>query len=891
MNTRRNDPPPSAGRITRRNRGRPKSLDAGGDACVTRAVKDASVFPTETDEPHADQPDSIDSVLAKGHAWLRFPDSLEAQFQADTLEPRRKLLIICGVLGVLSIYLGTLNIAALNPDIAHTALRVAHINVVASALGLVIACAIPKRARRTWQLEALTSLIAIGTCAGLINGCLISSADTTFTHSAVLISVVMYSCIAARLRFRWSLACTILPFLGYAAFVKGFTPLQHLIVIANLKLMALSFIFALLANYTFEYRERHGWLLRKLEEQRRVTLVDTSERLRQLSQKDALTSLFNRRKFNSELEQAWRDAVAARQSIAMLMVDVDFFKRYNDTYGHPLGDACLIKVSEVLARVAQDHAGIAARLGGEEFGLLLPGRTLEQAVCAGNDLRKGVRDAGIEHRASTVASVVTISVGAAQVWPAHDSDPQELVSQADQALYQAKEGGRDRVCAAGDHDMKGEHSTLMPSIGTQEAASAEPVAPADCSSQREKYAETLRSQFRWLSFPPEQEAQYQHHQAEGRRQHLLNMSVLGLVIYLIYMASSRAMFPDVPSNALFVLLGLGILLLTLAVWSYKQTSLTSFMREALFSIGTSVAALMALWMLSQSQQLSALSFATSLALIPLFAGVGARQPFWFTCVPVVMTCLGSILLLKPVGEIQTLVFYDSVLMIVNNAAFTLILAYTLEYGARKNWLLSNVDRLQRQELMAATQRLHELSTQDPLTGIANRRQFDNDLERLSNKCMQEERPLAMLLIDVDFFKFYNDGYGHPAGDACLKVVAATISQVALAAHALPARMGGEEFGILMPGGDIHQILALGEQVCSAMRNAAIEHRYSQVPGHQIVTVSVGAASMMPAKGADRMALIAMADDALYRAKNLGRNRVTAMCAPWDRPTLDGVPSR
>lgn len=446
------------------------------------------------------------------------------------------------------------------------------------------------------------------------------------------------------------------------------------------------------------------------------------------------------------------------------MVDVDFFKRYNDTYGHPAGDACLIKVSEILARVAQHHAGIAARLGGEEFGLLLPGRTLDQAICAGNDLCEGVRDAGIKHRASTVASFVTISVGAAQVWPAHDSDPQELVGQADQALYQAKEGGRDRVCTARGQEVKNGHSMPMPLLSAEEAAPVEPVAPADCHPQRETYAQILRSQLRWLRFPAEQEAEYRLHQAEGRRQHLMNMSVLGLVIYQIYVVSSRAMFPDVQSNALFMLLGLGIMLLMLSVGSYKLTGLSSFRREALFSFGTSVVALMSLWILSQSLQLSALSFATSLALIPLFAGVGARQPFWFTCVPAVMTCLGSIFLLKPVGATQNLVFHDSVLMIVNNTAFTLILAYTLEYGARRNWLLSNVERLQRQELMAATQRLHELSTQDPLTGISNRRQFDNDFERLSDKCMQDERPLAMLLIDVDFFKLYNDGYGHSAGD-------------------------------------------------------------------------------------------------------------------------------
>lgn len=303
-------------------------------------------------------------MLEKGHPWLRFPTPLEVLFQSDTLDFRRKWLMVCGLIGILSIYLGTANIAALNPDIVAIAVRVAHINVAASAFGLAVTYCIPKPWRRTWQAEGVTASVAIGTCAGLINGCLISQADTTFTHSAVLVSVVMYTCIAARQRFRWSLACTVLPFLAYLAFVQGSTPQQELIVNANLKLMALSFAFALVANYTFEYRERRSWLLRKLEEQRRVALESASEHLHRLSIQDPLTGLFNRRHFENELETNCSHALLARQPVAMLMIDVDFFKRYNDSYGHPAGDACLIQVGHLLTRVAQDHGGIAFRLGG-----------------------------------------------------------------------------------------------------------------------------------------------------------------------------------------------------------------------------------------------------------------------------------------------------------------------------------------------------------------------------------------------------------------------------------------------------------------------------------------------------------------------------------------------
>ncbi|MBA4109520.1 MAG: hypothetical protein C0487_08000 [Leptothrix sp. (in: Bacteria)] len=869
--------PPNGRKLSRRNRD-DSSRHEAADSLRGASRADAPQEPASA-PPTASA--SVEAVLGRGHAWLRFPTALEAQFQSDTLEPRRRLLMICGLLGIISIYFGTLNIAALNPDIVAMALRVAQANVAASALGLAVVCFIPKLWRRTWQAEGVTALIAVGTCAGLINGCIFSRADTTFTHSAVLVSVVMYTCIAARQRFVWSLGCTVLPLLGYAMFVKGFTPHQELIVIANLKLMALSFALALVANYTFEHRERRNWLLRKLEEYRRGALVETTERLHILSIQDPLTGLLNRRQFDTDLAQAWSTATRTRQAVAMLMVDVDFFKRYNDTYGHPAGDACLVRVSQALTKVAQAHGGIAARLGGEEFGLLLPGRTLAQAMDAGTALCDGLRDAGIEHRTSSVAGHVTLSVGAAQAWPTPGSRASSLITSSDQALYQAKELGRDRVCAATAMLDMNQAEVLPPEPSQCEgmgAAQAEATVPPEAA-----YVHTLQGKFRWLRFPAEQEADYNQGQVAHRRERLMAVTVLGLLIYQAYVLSSRAMFPDVPTSALMAQLGMSAVLLIMAMRLHKLEALPPWWREALFSGGTSATAVMMLWVLSQSQQPSALSFSVCLALIPMFAGVGARQPFWFTCLPAVITCVAAAYFLNPRGALQTLVFNDSILMIVNNTVFTLILAYTLDHGARKAWLLSNIERLQRQSLVAATQRLHELSTRDPLTGICNRRQFEEDLLRIWEDGLQAEKPVAMLIIDVDFFKLYNDGYGHPAGDRCLKQVAATIDQVAKSAHALAARLGGEEFGILLPGGDHGQILQLGERVCAAVRQAGLPHRHSKVAGHEVVTVSLGAASLLPAKGGHRRALLAMADDALYQAKNSGRNRVAALRVPGRMP--------
>ena len=851
------------GAIDRRNRDRP--LSAGVDE---------EVGPS----PEAD----LESVVASGHAWLRFPAPFEALFQADTLASRRKLLMICGLLGIVSIYLGTFNIAALNPDITTVALRVARANVAAGALGFVVLCLIPMRWRRTWQAEGLTAFIALGTCAGVIYGCSLSRADTTFTHSAVVVSVVMYTCIAARQRFRWSLACTLLTFLGYAAWVKGSTPTHHIIVLTNLKLMTLSFAFALAANYTFEHRDRHSWLLGKLKEQRRLALQETSERLYRLSIEDPLTGLVNRREFDRELEQAWARGTTAQHTVAMLMVDVDYFKRYNDSHGHPAGDACLIRVAQMLAEVARDRGGVAARLGGEEFGLLMPDRTLVEAQSAGQALCERVREACMTHRASPVAPHVTVSIGVAQVWLGREGDSQALIQQADRALYEAKEQGRDRVCVTEPVSQ----TAASPSAALSQGDGAGIPEPAVVAGAESAYAQTLQGRFRWLRFPAEQEAQYQGDQAPHRRLLLLVMSLLGLGIYQIYLLSSLAMFPDLPAHALAVQFGFSAAVLLLAVAGYAFKALPSRWREALFSLCASVMAVMTLWLLSQSHQLTALSFAASLALVPLFAGAGAQQPFWFASVPAAATCLAAAWLLKPVGGAQALVFQDSLLMIVNNTVFALILAYTLEHGARKAWLQSRIEKLQSQALITATQRLHELSTQDSLTGLSNRRQFDRDAQRLWDACLQDERPLAMLIIDVDFFKLYNDGYGHPAGDRCLRQIASIIQHVAQMADALAFRLGGEEFGVLLPGAGSEQIESLGDQVCAAVRQAGLPHLHSKLPDHKIMTTSVGAASLMPIKGGSVSALITLADDALYQAKNAGRNRVEV--APEASPQLSTV---
>jgi two-component system chemotaxis family response regulator WspR len=186
---------------------------------------------------------------------------------------------------------------------------------------------------------------------------------------------------------------------------------------------------------------------RKLEALK-VQLELSNEELARLSMVDGLTGLANRRAFDEALDREWRRAARENSELALVLVDIDFFKRYNDSYGHPAGDECLREVARALAQGARRPVDVAARYGGEEFAILLPSTDLNGALIVAEGLRAGVAALNLEHRASEAASHVTLSLGAACVRAAPSATPYGLVSAADGALYQAKRDGRNRVAVA-----------------------------------------------------------------------------------------------------------------------------------------------------------------------------------------------------------------------------------------------------------------------------------------------------------------------------------------------------------------------------------------------------------------------------------------------------------
>lgn len=181
------------------------------------------------------------------------------------------------------------------------------------------------------------------------------------------------------------------------------------------------------------------------------------------------------------------------------------------------------------------------------------------------------------------------------------------------------------------------------------------------------------------------------------------------------------------------------------------------------------------------------------------------------------------------------------------------------------------------ELETANQRLQNLARTDALTGLPNRRHFDELQTIEMRRTRREKMPLALLICDVDFFKAYNDRLGHVAGDECLQTVAHALQAGLIRAGDMVARIGGEEFAVLLPGADLEGATRVAERLRAKVQDCAIAHPQSAAAS--VVTVSIGLAVSHPEAPMEFDALYHLADEALYRAKEAGRNRVAGPVVP------------
>lgn len=214
------------------------------------------------------------------------------------------------------------------------------------------------------------------------------------------------------------------------------------------------------------------------------------------------------------------------------------------------------------------------------------------------------------------------------------------------------------------------------------------------------------------------------------------------------------------------------------------------------------------------------------------------------------------------------------------------LEYPCHSETEKRWFMMKVTRLgwagpdryvishhNITDRKLAEEKLSRLSLLDGLTGVSNRRHFDFFLNNEWRRALRQHKQISLIIFDIDYFKKYNDNYGHLAGDECLKKVGRCIGNFGTRPGDLVARYGGEEFAIILADADSGPAAAIAEQVRIAINDLGISHEFSEID--TCVTVSIGVATFVPKKGETEKDLIHAADELLYKSKKAGRNRVSA----------------
>lgn len=382
----------------------------------------------------------VESQLAKRRPWrLGFPRELEMRFEADEGPRRSRAVLWAGLLG-LFIY----NSFLLNDFFER---REIFLVTLGWRLGgsAICAAALVAIARRwlnpAWRETMIaTALVVVMYCACRIFR--LTPSDIRTFDPFVFSLVFLAGNISLRMRFVHAASASAIT-LGMALyFVVTDDRLPHQAQVFAMILMSGTALFTVEAAYSMERGARLSYLLRLREILASRAAERRAEGYARLSHTDALTGLPNRRAFDQALATRWDDGPASLRCWALIAIDVDNFKAYNDLYGHPAGDACLQQVSQAMRQVLPPDAFLA-RLGGEEFVGVVEAPTAADCSHGAEQVRAAVERLHLSHDATTVG-VVTISVGVAIRPPGSPADFDTIISLADRALYRSKRGGRNR---------------------------------------------------------------------------------------------------------------------------------------------------------------------------------------------------------------------------------------------------------------------------------------------------------------------------------------------------------------------------------------------------------------------------------------------------------------
>ena len=288
----------------------------------------------------------------------------------------------------------------------------------------------------------------VGTCAsGALWGTLslFYSPGWPVEHQVVLFVIytgIIAGAFTTNSSVRWAFRAFYLPPVAILMYVM----LSHVSRFGELAaLFAIYIVLMDISSRRYHQRLTESLRIRVANEVLAKALEKSNQRLKELSERDELTSLHNRRSMVHKLKDEWARLYRSGKPLSLLFIDIDYFKQYNDTYGHIQGDEVLKQAADVFRQHAKRAADMAARFGGEEFAIVLPETEHTVALQIAEQVRQGMESLKIEHIASSCSDCVTVSLGVATMMPARGKEVTALQSEADRALYEAKKNGRNRV--------------------------------------------------------------------------------------------------------------------------------------------------------------------------------------------------------------------------------------------------------------------------------------------------------------------------------------------------------------------------------------------------------------------------------------------------------------
>jgi diguanylate cyclase (GGDEF)-like protein len=375
--------------------------------------------------------------LQRGFPWLRFESGLEVQFWQDQYEHGLTQLRLNIVLAS-ALVLAFIAMDRMVLPEGDGVVRFLRYGVLLPALaGCLIVTFLPRGRRWFHPVVSVLAPVAMTAVVALVLAAGARGAETVFPV-VVLATIFLYYLVG--LSFYGALRTNLV---GLAAYVAGAAWVD--IPVPQTSYQAMVLFFANLVGATVAYN---------LEAARRTSWLE-ARLLAEMADRDGLTGSYNRRRLDAHLLRAWEQGVREQQPMALLMIDIDCFKAFNDRYGHQAGDEALKAVAAVLARCARRPLDFVARYGGEEFLIVLYDTSRDYAAALAQQVLQEVRLLRLPHPTSSVSPVLTVSVGVAYVVPVPGRSVDGFVQLADEALYAAKHAGRDRA-----HVMEKEYEQL-----------------------------------------------------------------------------------------------------------------------------------------------------------------------------------------------------------------------------------------------------------------------------------------------------------------------------------------------------------------------------------------------------------------------------------------------